>query len=112
MNNQLYTQNDLTNLVESHGITIHSLPYSIRMLIENIDKNRSHQAVEEHQISSLINWQETQHKQMETPFFPKRIVLQDYTGIPLLVDLATYKSSKQLEQIEPAVPVDLVIDHS
>lgn len=112
MNNQLYTQNDLTNLVESHGITIHSLPYSIRMLIENIDKNRSHQAVEEHQISALINWQETQHKQMETPFFPKRIVLQDYTGIPLLVDLATYKSSKQLEQIEPAVPVDLVIDHS
>ncbi|CAM5198861.1 Aconitate hydratase OS=Ureibacillus acetophenoni OX=614649 GN=SAMN05877842_103118 PE=3 SV=1 [Ureibacillus acetophenoni] len=54
----------------------------------------------------------TQHKQIETPFFPKRIVLQEYTGIPLLVDLATYKSSKQLEQIEPAVPVDLVIDHS
>ncbi|MFY3790771.1 aconitate hydratase AcnA [Ureibacillus sp. MALMAid1270] len=112
MNNLLSTQNDLTNLVESHGITIHSLPYSIRMLIENIDRNRSHQAVEEHQISALINWQETQHKQIETPFFPKRIVLQDYTGIPLLVDLATYKSSKQLEQIEPAVPVDLVIDHS
>ncbi|BDH62865.1 aconitate hydratase [Lysinibacillus sp. PLM2] len=112
MNNLLYTQNDLTKLVESHGGSIHSLPYSIRMLIENINKNRSHDAVEEHQITALINWQETQHKQIETPFFPKRIVLQDYTGIPLLVDLATYKSSKQLEQIEPAVPVDLVIDHS
>lgn len=112
MNNQLYIQSDLAKLVQSHGITIHSLPYSIRMLIENIDKNRSHQAVEEHQIIALINWQVTQHKQIETPFFPKRIVLQDYTGIPLLVDLATYKSSKQLKQIEPAVPVDLVIDHS
>src|SRR4030095_3304966 len=93
------------------------LPVSIRIVLESVLRNCDGTKITEDDIRSLANWQPNAGRTEEIPFVVARVLLQDFTGVPLLVDLAAMRSAvarlkKNTGIIEPLVPVDLVIDHS
>src|ERR1019366_2566386 len=104
--------------LEKAGVgAISKLPVSIRLVLESVLRNCDGKKVSEANIKELANWQPTETRTAEIPFVVARIVLQDFTGVPLLVDLAAMRSAvqklgKNPKIIEPLVPVDLVVDHS
>ncbi len=104
--------------LESAGVgQISKLPISIRIVLESVLRNCDGKKVSEEDVSTLANWNAKQPTPVEIPFVVARIVLQDFTGVPLLVDLAAMRSAvdrlgKDSGIIEPLVPVDLVVDHS
>src|SRR5690554_304223 len=95
---------------------IDHLPFSIRILLENTLRNFDTFNVTEEHIQTLLNWKpETEDK--DIPFHPARVLMQDFTGVPAVVDIASLRSEymrhgKDGKDINPAIPVDLVIDHS
>lgn len=96
---------------------ISRLPVSIRIVLESVLRNVDGKKIYEGNVRDLAAWQPNSPRKNEIPFIVSRILLQDYTGVPLLVDLAAMRSAvakmgKNPEIIEPLVPVDLVIDHS
>ena len=96
---------------------ISRLPVCIRLVLESVLRNCDGQKVTEENIRQLAGWQAKAQRTEEIPFTVARIVLQDFTGVPLLVDLAAMRSAaarlgKDPKIIEPLVPVDLVVDHS
>ena len=96
---------------------VSKLPVSIRLVLESVLRNCDGKKVSEANVKELANWQPTGARTAEIPFVVARIVLQDFTGVPLLVDLAAMRSAvsklgKNPKIIEPLVPVDLVVDHS
>ena len=96
---------------------ISKLPVSIRIVLESVLRNFDGQRINEEDVRSLANWQPNAERIDEIPFVVARVLLQDFTGVPLLVDLAAMRSAvsrlrKNTGVIEPLVPVDLVIDHS
>lgn len=104
--------------LEKAGIgPISRLPVSIRIVLESVLRNCDGKKVNEEHIKQLANWYPNAPRTEEIPFVVARIVLQDFTGVPLLADLAAMRSSakglnKNPKIIEPLVPVDLVVDHS
>jgi aconitate hydratase len=104
--------------LEKAGVgRISRLPVSIRLVLESVLRNCDGRKVSEANVKELANWQPRQSRTAEIPFVVARIVLQDFTGVPLLVDLAAMRSAvqhlgKNPKIIEPLVPVDLVVDHS
>lgn len=93
------------------------LPVSIRIVLEAVLRNVDGKKVSEEHVKQLANWQPNEARTNEIPFIVARVVLQDFTGIPLLADLAAMrgvvsKMGKNPKVIEPLVPVDLVVDHS
>jgi aconitate hydratase len=104
--------------LERQGIgEISRLPISIRIVLESVLRNYDGQRITEASVRSLANWKPNAERTEEVPFVVARILLQDFTGVPLLVDLAAMRSAasrmgKSPKIIEPLVPVDLVIDHS
>ena len=104
--------------LEAQGIgKVSNLPVSIRILLESLLRNYDNQQITEQGIVDLANWDPKQPKSVEIPFKPARVLAQDFTGVPLLVDLAAMRSAVEElggdpQIIEPLVPVDLVIDHS
>jgi aconitate hydratase len=104
--------------LEEQGIgKISRLPMSIRIVLESILRNCDGQKVRRKDVEALANWNAKSPANEEIPFVVARIVLQDFTGVPLVVDLAAMRSGvKRLGRdpkiIEPLVPVDLVVDHS
>jgi len=104
--------------LEKEGIgPISKLPVSIRVVLESVLRNCDGKKITEDNVRALANWQPKQKRTEEVPFVVARVLLQDFTGVPLLVDLAAMRSAvarlnKNTEVIEPLVPVDLVIDHS
>ena len=93
------------------------LPISIRIVLESVLRNCDGKKVTEEHIKELASWKPTGARTLEIPFVVARIVLQDFTGVPLLADLAAMrgvaaKLGKNPKVIEPLVPVDLVVDHS
>ena len=104
--------------LEEAGIgNISRLPVSIRIVLESVLRNCDGLKVSEENIRQLAHWQPKCERTAEIPFVVARIVLQDFTGVPLLVDLAAMRSAvnrlvKNSKIIEPLVPVDLVVDHS
>ena len=104
--------------LEAAGIgPIAKLPVSIRIVLESVLRNCDGKKVSEANIKELANWKPVESRTAEIPFVVARIVLQDFTGVPLLVDLAAMRSAvqklgKNPKIIEPLVPVDLVVDHS
>jgi aconitate hydratase len=96
---------------------ISKLPISIRLVLESVLRNCDGKRVTEQNVRALANWKPNASRTDEIPFVVARIVLQDFTGVPLLVDLAAMRSAvarlgKNPKIIEPLVPVDLVVDHS
>src|ERR1043165_9496407 len=104
--------------LEKSGVgPISRLPISIRIVLESVLRNCDGRRVTESNVKELANWQPNGKRTEEIPFVVARVLLQDFTGVPLLVDLAAMRSavarlSKNSGIIEPLVPVDLVIDHS
>jgi len=107
----------LPALEKSLGAKISRLPVSIRVVLESVLRNCDGKKVTEEHIKQLANWGATADRTDEIPFVVARVVLQDFTGVPLLADLAAmrnvaYKMGINAKKIEPLVPVDLVVDHS
>ncbi|MGE0101472.1 MAG: aconitate hydratase AcnA [Blastocatellales bacterium] len=104
--------------LEKQGIgPISKLPVSIRIVLESVLRNYDGIKVKEEDVRALANWGAKAERVDEIPFIVARIVLQDFTGVPLLVDLAAMRSTvarmgSDPKIIEPLVPVDLVVDHS
>ncbi|HKX61308.1 MAG TPA: aconitate hydratase [Verrucomicrobiae bacterium] len=104
--------------LENAGVgPISRLPVSIRLVLESVLRNCDGLTVQEQNVKELANWKPTDARTAEIPFIVARIVLQDFTGVPLLVDLAAMRTAvaklaKNPKIIEPLVPVDLVVDHS
>ncbi len=104
--------------LETAGLgRISRLPVSIRIVLESVLRNCDGRKVTEAHVRRLADWQATAARVDEIPFVVSRIVLQDFTGVPLLVDLAAMrgvakKMGKHPDLVEPLVPVDLVVDHS
>ncbi|MCW0219773.1 MAG: aconitate hydratase [Prosthecobacter sp.] len=104
--------------LEKQGVgKISKLPVSIRIVLESLLRNMDGKKVTEKDVTNLANWNAKNPGDYEIPFTVARIVLQDFTGVPLLVDLAAMRSAvakmgKNTKMIEPLVPVDLVVDHS
>lgn len=104
--------------LDDAGITNTSrLPYSIRMVLEALLRTCDNYEVTESDVRSLATWNAAKPAETEIPFKPARVVLQDFTGVPCVVDLAAMRAAmKRLggdpKKINPLVPVDLVIDHS
>jgi aconitate hydratase len=114
---QKVTYYSLPALEEAGVGPISKLPVSIRIVLEAVLRNFDGKRVSENDIRTLANWNAKQPSSDEIPFVVARIVLQDFTGVPLLVDLAAMrhaveKLKKNPKLIEPLVPVDLVVDHS
>jgi aconitate hydratase len=104
--------------LEKEGIgPISRLPVSIRIVLESVLRNFDGEKITEDDVRSVANWRANGERTEEVPFVVARVLLQDFTGVPLLVDLAAMRSAvvrlnKNPGVIEPLVPVDLVIDHS
>ena len=104
--------------LEKAGVgNIPRLPVSIRIVLESVLRNCDGKKVTEQHVRELANWQPNAERTQEIPFVVARIVLQDFTGVPLLADLAAMrdaaaKQGKDPKIIEPLVPVNLVVDHS
>ena len=104
--------------LEEQGIgKISRLPISIRIVLESVLRNCDGKKVRRKDVETLANWNAKSPANEEIPFIVARIVLQDFTGVPLVVDLAAMRSAVQRlggdpKIIEPLVPVDLVVDHS
>ncbi|AES88126.1 putative aconitate hydratase [Medicago truncatula] len=96
---------------------IDKLPYSIRILLESAIRNCDNFQVTKEDVEKIIDWENTSTKQVEIPFKPARVLLQDFTGVPAVVDLACMRDAmnklgSDSNKINPLVPVDLVVDHS
>jgi len=107
----------LSKLTEQGIGHVDKLPFSIKILLENALRNQDGHHFQEKDVRNLAEWDANNHKPVEIPFSPARVILQDFTGVPSLVDLAALRSAMARmggdpQKINPQVPVDLVIDHS
>ena len=107
----------LPALAEAGIGSIATLPVSLRILLESLLRNYDGHQITEANVTNLANWDARSPKAEEIPFKPARVVAQDFTGVPLVVDIAAMRSAVaalggDARMIEPLVPVDLVIDHS
>ena len=96
---------------------ISKLPISLRIVLESVLRNYDGKRVREADVCAIANWEPNAERTAEIPFVVARVVLQDFTGVPLLVDLAAMRSTvlrlgRNAGLIEPLVPVDLIVDHS
>lgn len=112
-----YKTYSITKLESEFGFSTSKLPFSIRILLENVLRNFDGEVVTKEHIDSLANWDPQSKSPKEIPYKPARVILQDFTGVPCVVDLAAMRSivnkkGGNPDQINPIVPVDLVIDHS
>src|SRR5947209_6897498 len=111
---QLYS---LPLLEKEANVRLARLPVSLRIVLESLLRNWDGKRVQQEDVFRLARWQPAEERTAEIPFVVARIVLQDFTGVPLLVDLAAMRSAvgrlgRDPELVEPLVPVDLVVDHS
>jgi aconitate hydratase len=115
--NQTCQYYSLPALGKALGLDVQRLPVSLRIVLESVLRNCDGQKVTEDHVKQLANWQPNAKREEEIPFVVARVVLQDFTGVPLLADIGAMRSVAQAmgadpKRIEPLVPVDLVVDHS
>jgi aconitate hydratase len=114
---QTYTYFALQALERAGKADLARLPYSIRILLEQALRNLDDYVVAQKDVENIANWGPATAGQVEIPFLPGRVVLQDFTGVPCVVDLAAMRDAMadlggDPAKINPLVPCDLVIDHS
>lgn len=102
--------------LQDEGKDIHRLPFSIRILLENVLRNHDGFAITDDHLDTLINWN-ANGTDKDIPFKPARVLMQDFTGVPAVVDITSIRAEfvrkgGDSAKINPAIPVDLVIDHS
>jgi len=115
VNGQSYRYYSLARLAEQHDIS--RLPFSLKILLENLLRHEDGVDVTRDDIEALCNWDPRDKADTEIAFTPSRVVLQHFTGMPALVDLAALRDASsrlgaEPQRINPLVPCDLVIDHS
>jgi aconitate hydratase len=115
VNQSTFSMYDITRL--PHQEAVQKLPYSMKILLENLLRNEDGHHTHKHDIDALCAWDAKTPSQQQIAFTPARVVLQDFTGVPAIVDLAAMRDAiiklgGDPDQINPVVPVDLVIDHS
>src|ERR1035438_2612609 len=103
--------------LDKQDISTKHLPFSLRILLENLLRTEDGRNVTPEEVRALANWNSKSKPDKEIAFTPSRVLLQDFTGVPCVVDLAAMRDAmKHLggdpKRINPLVPVDLVIDHS
>jgi aconitate hydratase len=117
VNGRNYSIADIT-LLEKKGIAdIKRLPFSIRILVENLLRKFDGRTVTQEDLINIARWKKSYDEPVEIPFHPARVLMQDFTGVPAVVDLAAMRDAvKDLGgdpmKINPLVPVDLIVDHS
>jgi aconitate hydratase len=102
--------------LKKQGYPINKLPFSIRILLENTLRNFDDFAITKENIETLLNWK-PEPSEKDIPYKPARVLMQDFTGVPAVVDIASLRAEavrkgKNPEKINPLIPVDLVVDHS
>lgn len=107
----------LNKLEETGVAAVSKLPFSIRVLLEAVLRNCDGYQVTQEDVTNLAKWNAAKPAELEVPFKPARVVLQDFTGVPAVVDLAAMRDAMNAlggdpKKINPLIPVDLVIDHS
>ena len=107
----------LKSLEEAGIAKINRLPYSVKVLLESVLRQFDGRVINKDHVENLANWGSTEVKDAEVPFKPSRVILQDFTGVPAVVDLASLRKAMadmggDPQKINPEIPVDLVIDHS
>jgi len=107
----------LSALAEQGIGNIEQLPFSIKILLENALRNLDGLQFKDEDVVNIANWNPEKYEAVEIPYRPARVILQDFTGVPAVVDLAALRSAMHRlggdpAKINPRVPVDLVIDHS
>src|SRR3954451_15089032 len=112
-NGKLYSLPELTKKYKN----VARLPVSLRIVLESLLRNIDGKRVRNSDVETLAGWQPKAERTEEVPFVVARVLLQDFTGVPLVVDLAAMRSAvkrsgRDAKLVEPRVPVDLVIDHS
>ena len=115
-NGNEYSYYALNSVATENGVDIHTLPYTIRILLESLLRKEDGVDVTKNHILDLLHYQASSPSG-EVPFKPSRVILQDFTGVPVVVDLASMrdavvKAGGSPDLINPEIPVDLVIDHS
>ncbi|UFU01139.1 aconitate hydratase AcnA [Radiobacillus kanasensis] len=115
LNGKTYNYYQLKALEDAGLGKISRLPFSIRILLESLVRQHDGHVIKDEHVDSLANWGKTEGK--DVPFKPSRVILQDFTGVPAVVDLASLRKAMvdmggSPDKINPEVPVDLVIDHS
>ena len=108
---------DIKSLTDDNKINLDKIPFSIRVLIENVLRSNHNQVSNLEQVEQLINWTKDSVPDKEFPYMPGRVILQDFTGVPVVVDLAAMRDAVSTlginaSMINPIVRTDLVIDHS
>ncbi|WP_277585198.1 aconitate hydratase AcnA [Psychrobacillus antarcticus] len=117
LNGKEYNYYRLAALEEAGIAKVSRLPYSIKVLLESVLRQYDGYVIKEDHVNQLAKWGKDANTEAEVPFKPSRVVLQDFTGVPVVVDLASLRSAMNEmggnpDKINPAIPVDLVIDHS
>ncbi len=118
INGESYTVCNISMLEQKGIADVQRLPFSIRILLENLLRNLDGDIVREQDVVNVINWgRQTNDEPVMIPFHPARVLMQDFTGVPAVVDLAAMRDAVMEtggdpEKINPLVPVDLVVDHS
>ncbi|MBO0472057.1 aconitate hydratase AcnA [Enterococcus sp. DIV0242_7C1] len=115
--NQKYHYYELASLETEQNLFVSKLPFSIRVLLESLLRQKNGTGITQQHIDQLANWSAKEKNVGEVPFKPARVILQDFTGVPAVVDLASLRKTiadfgGDPTTINPEVPVDLVIDHS
>jgi len=112
-----YTYFSLNKITHYFNRTLSKLPYTIRILLENLLAHYDGEIVTQEDIEKLVKWKKKQDKVEEIAYYPSRVVMQDFTGVPCIVDFAALRDA-MLEyggdpsRINPKVPIDLIVDHS
>src|SRR6266567_9560578 len=113
----VFTYYRLANLAQQGLSGIERLPKTIKVLLENLVRNAGNGVVRDSEIEATARWKGSPQAEAEFPFYPARVLMQDFTGVPAAVDLAAMRSAMARlggdpKRINPLVPADLVIDHS
>ncbi|AXH99162.1 aconitate hydratase AcnA [Sporosarcina sp. PTS2304] len=117
VNGKTYNYYRLKALEEAGIAKVSKLPYSVKVLLESVLRQHDGYVIKDEHVEDLAKWGAVQNADAEVPFKPSRVILQDFTGVPVVVDLASLRSAMQElggdpNEINPEIPVDLVIDHS
>ncbi|MEJ2662320.1 MAG: aconitase family protein, partial [Desulfobacteraceae bacterium] len=116
-NGQTYNYFDIQRLEAAGIASMGRLPFSIRILVENLLRKMDGRVVQESDLRNIAGWQKSYAAPVEIPYHPARVLMQDFTGVPAVVDLAAMRDALAAlggdpEKVNPLVPVDLVVDHS
>jgi aconitate hydratase len=117
LNGKTYNYYRLAALEEAGVANVSRLPYSIKVLLESVLRQYDGYVIKDDHVENLAKWGKDADPEAEVPFKPSRVILQDFTGVPVVVDLAALRSAMAKlggdpNKINPEIPVDLVIDHS